>query len=401
MSLPGKRNCTGCGACSNICPSQAIKIEYDDQGFLFPNIDNKKCIHCKKCEKVCPVIVPLVNRNLKQPRVYACWNKNYLARKSSTSGGIFSAISENFFKKNGIVLSSRINNTNLEPEYIKVYEPSQLSYVRGSKYIQSKTKDIYLQIIQLIDNNQKIFFIGCPCQVAALYSFLRLAEKDTSNIFTADLVCHGVASYDFFREYIRWREHQARKKIISFYPRDKSRGWNNLTIKIEYEDGSFRLIPSDKDPFMRAYYAGLTYRESCYHCVYASLPRVGDVTLGDYFAICNDSNYKNEIAKGVSMVLVNNKKGEQIFEDIKSVISFRERSLKEALETNECLRAPTKIHKNRSAFFSNKKHNMNMFILRYCPVGFKSLMAKILGKRITKLVQKTKKKLYKSFKRIK
>jgi len=346
------------------------------------------------CEEVCPAIVPLVRENALQPRVYACWHKDEQVRKSSTSGGLFSAIAESVLSRNGIVFASQMQ-ANLEVEYARIDAASQLLCVRGSKYTQSNTKNIFQQTERSLNEHRKVFFVGCPCQVAALYSFLK--GKDTTNLFSADLICHGVASDAFFHEYIGWREKQAKKKVISFSPRDKSRGWNNLTIKIGYEDGTYRLISSDRDPFMRAYYAGLVYRESCYHCVYSSLPRVADITLGDYFAVRDDKSYLDQLEHGVSMVLVNNKRGEKLFEDIEPFIQFKERTLAEALETNECLSTPVPLHKNRERFFLAQKHNMRTLISRYCPMGFRSLVSKILGKNMTELIKRTKWQYYTRF----
>ena len=394
MSLPKKRDCTGCGACFNVCPCEAITLQHDEHGFLYPLIDDTLCIQCKMCEEVCPAIVPLVRENALQPRVYACWHKDEQVRKSSTSGGLFSAIAESVLSRNGIVFASQMK-ANLEVEYARIDAASQLLCVRGSKYTQSNTKNVFQQAERSLNEHREVFFVGCPCQVAALYSFLK--GKDTTNLFSADLICHGVASDAFFHEYIDWREKQAKKKVISFSPRDKSRGWHNLTIKIGYEDGTYRLISSDRDPFMRAYYAGLVYRESCYHCVYSSLPRVADITLGDYFAVRDDKSYLDQLEHGVSMVLVNNKKGEKLFEDIEPFIQFKERTLAEALETNECLSTPVPLPKNRERFFLAQKHNMRTVIIRYCPMGFRSLVAKILGKNMTELIKRVKKKYYARF----
>ena len=51
-----KSKCTGCTACYNSCPRQAIKMEVDKEGFKRPVIIADKCVNCKKCQKVCPVI---------------------------------------------------------------------------------------------------------------------------------------------------------------------------------------------------------------------------------------------------------------------------------------------------------------------------------------------------------
>lgn len=48
-----KSECCGCSACFSVCPKQAITMVQDKEGFLYPVIDHKKCIQCKKCIRVC------------------------------------------------------------------------------------------------------------------------------------------------------------------------------------------------------------------------------------------------------------------------------------------------------------------------------------------------------------
>ncbi len=48
-----KENCCGCTACYSICPVGAISMKPDSEGFLYPSIDERKCIKCYKCLSVC------------------------------------------------------------------------------------------------------------------------------------------------------------------------------------------------------------------------------------------------------------------------------------------------------------------------------------------------------------
>lgn len=48
-----KENCCGCTACYAICPTNSICMKEDEEGFLYPIIDEQKCIRCRKCLFVC------------------------------------------------------------------------------------------------------------------------------------------------------------------------------------------------------------------------------------------------------------------------------------------------------------------------------------------------------------
>ena len=56
-SLPNlydnRENCCGCSACYAICPVNAIAMEPDEEGFLYPIVDAEKCIRCYRCISVC------------------------------------------------------------------------------------------------------------------------------------------------------------------------------------------------------------------------------------------------------------------------------------------------------------------------------------------------------------
>lgn len=50
-----KEKCCGCCACFEICPAKAISMQADIEGFLYPYVEDTKCIHCDLCKKVCPI----------------------------------------------------------------------------------------------------------------------------------------------------------------------------------------------------------------------------------------------------------------------------------------------------------------------------------------------------------
>lgn len=50
-----KDECCGCSACYAICKVGAIKMVEDEEGFLYPIIEEKLCVGCKRCLKVCPL----------------------------------------------------------------------------------------------------------------------------------------------------------------------------------------------------------------------------------------------------------------------------------------------------------------------------------------------------------
>ena len=88
-----KKDCTGCFACYNICPKNAITMQEDEYGYIYPIINDEKCIKCNLCKKICPSITKL---EFHQPDVcYAVYSNDNKIRSKSTSGGVATVLSKN------------------------------------------------------------------------------------------------------------------------------------------------------------------------------------------------------------------------------------------------------------------------------------------------------------------
>ena len=97
------KNCTGCLACYNICPTDSITLITNSEGFIYPQKNLTSCVNCGLCEKTCPIITPhSINKTL-TPTAFAGINKNEKIRTESSSGGIFTAIAEKIINNGGFV----------------------------------------------------------------------------------------------------------------------------------------------------------------------------------------------------------------------------------------------------------------------------------------------------------
>ena len=140
MEIVSKSKCSGCHACFNICPKDAITMVSDENGFKYPQIDENLCVHCNLCKKVCPVLKDIKKEN--DIHAYACINKNDEVRKNSSSGGVFYLLAENILSKNGVVFGARFNDDfDVVHDYIEKIE--DISLFQGSKYVQSTIHDSF------------------------------------------------------------------------------------------------------------------------------------------------------------------------------------------------------------------------------------------------------------------
>ncbi|WP_034867918.1 Coenzyme F420 hydrogenase/dehydrogenase, beta subunit C-terminal domain [Clostridium lundense] len=342
----GLEKCTSCFACFNRCNLKAIKMSLNKRGFYYPIVDKDKCIECNLCSNVCPVIRN-TNKNRKKDdlKVYAAYTLNEHLRMLSSSGGLSSEIAQYILDRNGLVFGATFNKDFLV-DHIEIRDKEDLQKIIGSKYIQSNIHLTYNRIKRIIDEeNKNVLFIGLPCQVAAVKKIVN-SEK----LITIDLICHGVPSINVFKKYLM--EKSKGKKIVSYNFRDKKLGWTKGRVKLVTEDGLEYTSIKTEDPFFNGFICDLYLNTSCYDCKFSSVPRTGDITIGDFWKA------PEEIVdeKGISLVISNNEIGDTILENLKvnNKIYLKESSLDNAIKGNpRIVNGNLRIRKHREDFFSD------------------------------------------------
>ncbi|WP_394871668.1 Coenzyme F420 hydrogenase/dehydrogenase, beta subunit C-terminal domain [Clostridium perfringens] len=355
-----KNECCGCGACMNICPKAAITMKDDEYGFVYPEINNDICIQCELCKKVCAFQNVNQSNCVLKSYASAAVDKNIVL--TSSSGGVFTSISEEFIKAGGIVYGCSMENTDngLFPKHIRVSNINELKKLQGSKYVQSDLGNCFIELKNDLLLGVKVMFSGTPCQVAALYSFL--GNNKTDLLYTVDIVCHGVPSINFFRDYISNLNKKVKGQIINFRFRDKSNGWR-LQGAIDYIDNNgkkkTKLINSEVSSYFKLFLESSTYRDSCYNCKYTNKYRPGDITLGDYWGIENvhpEYLTRNlgtlEQKNGISCVLVNTLKGSELLNDFGVKLILKESSFSNVSAGNDQLNYPSEVNINRNKVLS-------------------------------------------------
>ena len=325
MNLATIDNCTGCSACANACPHNAILMKPDAEGFVIPQIDKEKCVECHLCEKSCPIVSPNTYANTDFPKAYAVWSLP--DRTVSSSGGAFSAFARLFLKNEGVVFGAAFDE-HLVCHHIKVENLNDLIYLRGSKYVQSSIGTTFREVRNELRKGRYVLFCGTPCQIAGLRSFLR---KEYEKLLLLDLACHGVPSNDIFQAYLRKLSTRFASNVDGFEFRRRD-GWGFApSISLE---GKFVPIYGSDALYMSAFDKNAIFRKSCYSCPFACLPRVGDCSLADFWGIGRHGRkFKHSVTKGVSLVLVNNEKGQSFINELSEVF-LEERDLDEALIEN-------------------------------------------------------------------
>lgn len=333
--------CSGCTACMNVCVHGAIEMKENGEGFVFPVKDNDKCVDCGLCEKVCPFEHPVYKNNA--PEVFATYDRKERGR--SASGGLFYTIASYVIKHGGIVFGS-VYEDNLKVKHVCARTLQEVQAMRGSKYVQSDLGTVFKEVKDELKKGTLVYFTGVGCQVAGLYAFLR---KDYDNLITSDIVCHGVPSQKLFDIHLKYLNDKYKSKVKQYSFRD-SRYWL-IREKAIYADGKESYeYDGNMSPYLYAFGLGYTYRYSCFNCKFAKIPRQGDISLADFWGV-GETAPQIDTSKGVSLILVNNEKGEKLWNEIKQRLVLKKSTLEAASKHNPNVIRSTKEPEFRKKFF--------------------------------------------------
>ena len=326
-------DCCGCTACASICSHDAISMKPDTLGFLYPEVDMEKCVDCGLCEKVCAFNDNYdTSLNLSQPDVYAARHKDMQEIETSRSGAAFIALSDWVIEHGGVVYGAGYTD-HFRVVHKRATTKEARNEFKGSKYVQSDIKNTFNEAKKYLDSGRKVLFVGTPCQISGLNAYL---GKQYNNLLTVDFVCHGVPSPKLFKNYLKWEARG--KNITDFRFRSKlKKGWGlcySYRIENKLKHGSVKM-----NPYYNAFLNGYTYRECCYNCKYATKQRISDITLCDYWGIEKEHPEFYD-SKGVSGIIINTQKGNQIFKQIQKKLIYIESTFDKLKRKNHNLENP-------------------------------------------------------------
>ncbi len=342
-----KKLCTGCSACANICPQNAIEMKPDAEGFLRPVVDGEKCINCDLCVKKCPAVNDVVQQTL--PMVgYVAFSED-AATKKSASGGVFFALAKHVINQmNGVVYGCVMEEKSLKCVHKRAEKMEDLYPMQNSKYVQSDVSRCFELVKEDLKKNKVVLFSGTPCQIAGLRSYL---GQEYENLITADIICHGVPSPWLWEQKVASLQKKFGNTVKSYTFRNKD---NEDILRSAYEgtvvcDRGKVKYKSWEDGYFKTFLEGKTYRMSCYYCKYANIYRCGDLTLGDCDSWRDYLDFYPQKAK--SSVLINTEKGNDFWDKTKELFVFAELDVERERKINKQLSGPTPMPACRKTIY--------------------------------------------------
>ena len=379
IEIDVKEDCCGCTACMNVCPKSAIEMEMDEEGFLYPKVHKSKCINCGLCKNVCPILNKNKNENFNQ-KGYIFQYKEDDIRLESTSGGFFTAIAEYILKNKGVVYGVSLDK-NFVAKHERVTDKQDLWKFRNSKYVQSDPNKTFKQVKQDLGKKLLVCYSGTACEIEGLKFYL---NKAYDNLITVDVICRGVPSPLLWKKYIE--EKNKNGQIDKVYFREKKYGYkysnlclHNKANKIIYSNGI------ESDQYLRAFFSNIACRPSCYNCHFKEQYHKADFTIWDCFNVYEyDKNFDDD--KGTTRVLINSKKGNQIFNQISKEHNVKKIEIEKLVNNFYQMFNPIKYNRKRKIFFKELNvEKIEKVLNKYFPNSFKNKFEKYMRIMLIKM----------------
>ena len=339
-------DCCGCGACAAICPKDAITMNADDKGFLYPVFLENKCVNCNQCISVCPSRTEAFKSQF-IPKAYVCQNKNNDVLKNSTSGGVFTALSD-YVLDNGGVVYGAVYDENLRVFHCRAENKNERDRMRGSKYVQSDISLVFNQLLKDL-KDRSVLFTGTPCQVDAVKKYCA-RSRFADRLITCDIACYGVPSPEVFMGHVHYLGKRYHCKISDYWHRPASRGFqwgceNDLALT---DTGRELYGTAWINAYRQLFYSGITKRDCCYSCKYTTIERVGDITIAD----CRQAKQlvpEWDLTDGVSSIIVSSEEGTNLLNKIREQIKIKAVDLQQIDQPP--LNRPCQLSQKRDSFF--------------------------------------------------
>lgn len=383
--------CCGCSACQSVCPQNAISMEADALGFLYPEIAQDKCVDCGLCARTCDFTLraknPLVQNN--DARTYAVRHKDMDEVSTSQSGGATVALVDWILERNGVVYGCGYGE-HFHVMHKRAATKEDANEFKGSKYVQSDMGRCFAMAAEDLKRGLWVLFTGTGCQVAGFLSFVRIKKIDESRLLTCDLICHGVPSPRLWEDYLNYVENKRLERpVVKVDFRDKTHyGWKS-------HKESFYTTYTTYTTYTYIFYDHVAFRHSCGVCPYASTRRLSDFTVCDFWGYEKVVPEMGADNKGLSLMFVSTEKAESIFSDISGSLNHKRVDVNDCLQHN--MQRPSVISMDRERFERDYETKGFEYVMRkygreglpaHCARIAKMCARKLLGDRCVNAVKR-------------
>lgn len=342
-----RSKCSGCTACAAACSVGCITMKADAEGFLYPVVDESRCVHCGRCDAVCPAEHPI----LREDRDVIAWGAKAIdeaLRMESSSGGVFSLLALETLRNGGVVFGAALRDDCRSVHHIMVQKEEDLAALRGSKYLQSDLEDSFRAVKEQLQAGKQILFSGTPCQNSGLKAFL---GRDYEGLLTVAIICHGAPSPKLWNHYLDHLQRESKDRIAGIRFRSKDNGWRQYQLQLLTKYGKQSVGTAGDNPYLQMFLKDQCLRQSCYQCAAKDGNCGADLILGDFWGVENVVPELDD-DKGTSLVLSLTEKGKQCFSGLQALTCI-EVETEKALQGNPAYRSSVCKPTERGSFYED------------------------------------------------
>ena len=374
IEISNKIDCCGCWACENICPKSCISMVEDEEGFRYPQVDKDVCIDCHLCEKVCPVANAKADEKHRQ-RAFLLQHRNEKVLHESASGGAFTAIASYVIERDGVAFGAAYDK-DFQVTHQYAENVDELRKFRNSKYVQSYVGKAYQEAKEFLKQGRMVCFSGTPCQLEGLLKYLR---KPYDRLITVDVMCHSITSPKIFRMYVDMQKEKYGDDIENIMFRDKQPYGYKYSLMSVYRGGKQIYKEGvETDIYLRSFFCDVNVRPSCYDCKFKKQHHLTDFTIWDCFDVRKFSK-KFDNDKGVTRILANTDKANQILSEMNQVARILEIPVGEAVSGVKEMLYSVNMNPRREAFFKECAGDFlggGKILQKYFPVSTRAILEK-------------------------
>lgn len=317
---------------------------------------------------------------------YYGWNKDISVLKDSASGGIFSVLAGSILSRNGVVFGAVIDYETSVVRHIKIDSLEDLPRLRRSKYQQSLTETAFHEVEEALAEHRQVLFSGTPCQVAGLRSYLNTKRIASDDLFTVEVLCHGVTSTKVVQRYLSSIEDKYKRKVTKYHFRTKDKPWyhSGSSMHICFDDGKEIYRNHAVDELYLVFGRSVALRPSCHTCPFAKLEgRPADITIGDFWGAEEYIKDKSLLKQGIGLIMTNTDRGEAFWQDpaVQNKVDFEALDINKAIPRNGALVQPARASRLREEFFKRFENEDFIRLVRsmYKKVIFKEKIKRFIG----------------------
>lgn len=269
--------CCSCGVCEGFCPSDAITLMIDANGFFKPVI-NSRCNDCGICHRFCPGINYFESDEKFNEKYVYGYSNNENLRKNASSGGIGTQLIMHLIRKKIVDYAVIVvSGENKKFEAIITDNLGKIYKSKGSKYCPVSFGDV-LKNIRTMDASFVV--IGTPCKIQSLKRYFMHIGMENKIKYYISLFCNNTPSYNATEYMLKMYGHENADEIIY-----RGGGWPGY-VQIK-ERNEWNLYPYRKTMAL-----GFMSNFKNLRCLLCTDPfgRDADLSLGDAYFIKEDDD---------------------------------------------------------------------------------------------------------------